>query len=152
MRVILQRVTSANVKVDAKTVGKIDKGLLILLGVNKDDTAEDIRYLIEKVSNLRIFNDENGKMNLSVKAISGSALVVSQFTLYADTRKGRRPGFSKAAAPDFANEMYENFCNELANEIPIEKGIFGANMKVSLLNDGPVTIIIDSEERLIPRK
>ncbi|NLP36460.1 MAG: D-tyrosyl-tRNA(Tyr) deacylase [Firmicutes bacterium] len=153
MRAVLQRVISAAVKIDGETVGQIDKGLLILLGIHGDDTEEDLHYLVEKIVHLRIFEDENNKMNLSLLDIDGSALVVSQFTLYADTRRGRRPGFSSAAAPEVAEPMYRRFCEALkAYGIPVATGRFGADMDVQLINQGPVTIIIDSEQRLTPRR
>ena len=143
MRLVVQRVKNASVEVDKKTVGKIDKGYLVLLGVTHTDTKEIADYLVKKLCNLRIFEDENGKMNLNIKQVDGSMLIVSQFTLYGDCTDGNRPSFTNAAKPDFANELYEYFCDKCSeNNIHIEKGIFGADMKVSLLNDGPVTIII----------
>ncbi|MCW3491272.1 D-aminoacyl-tRNA deacylase [Dethiobacter alkaliphilus] len=148
MRVVIQRVSSARVDVDGETTGKINRGFLILLGVSPEDNEDDIAYLAEKTVNLRIFEDDAGKMNLSLLDIAGEALVVSQFTLYADTRKGRRPGFSGAAAPDLAQQLYEKFCEELrVRGITVATGRFGAMMDVSLTNHGPVTIIIDSEQR-----
>jgi D-tyrosyl-tRNA(Tyr) deacylase len=148
MRVVIQRVTSAQVDVGGETTGKIGQGMLILLGVQPGDTLEDVKYLTEKTSNLRIFEDEAGKMNLSLLDAGGEALVVSQFTLYADTRKGRRPGFSTAAGPELAEPLYEEFCQALAAlGVGVATGRFGAMMDVSLVNHGPVTIIIDSEQR-----
>ena len=148
MRVVLQRVTSARVQVDEHTVGEIDKGLLILLGVAREDAEPDASWLAEKVAALRIFQDPEGRMNLSIKETGGSALVVSQFTLMGDCRKGRRPGFDKAAPPDQAEELYERFVEllraELGPEIEVATGSFGAYMSVSLVNDGPVTLILDS--------
>ncbi len=132
------------VEVDGKTVGKIETGFLVLLGVTHEDTKEQADYLVKKLCNLRVFCDENDKMNLSIKDINGQLLIVSQFTLYADCSNGNRPSFTEAAKPDQANELYEYFCKQCEkNEIHVEKGIFGADMKVSLLNDGPVTVIIE---------
>lgn len=145
MRSILQRVTHASVEVDGNIIGEIGNGLLILLGVSDSDTDADLKYIADKALNLRIFSDENDKMNLSVKDINGEILVVSQFTLYGDCRKGRRPSFDSAGKPDYANEMYEKFiayCIE--SRLKVQHGIFGADMKVSLLNDGPVTMMLDS--------
>ena len=144
MKLVVQRVKNASVEVDKKIVGKIDKGYLVLLGVTHTDTREIADYIVKKLCNLRIFEDENGKMNLNIKQVDGSMLIVSQFTLYGDCTEGNRPSFTNAAKPDFANELYEYFCNKCSeNNIHIEKGIFGADMKVSLLNDGPVTIILE---------
>ena len=144
MRLVVQRVKNASVEVDKKIVGKIDKGYLVLLGVTHTDTKEIADYLVKKLCNLRIFEDENGKMNLNIKQVDGSMLIVSQFTLYGDCTDGNRPSFTNAAKPDFANELYEYFCEKCSeNNIHVEKGIFGADMKVSLLNDGPVTIILE---------
>lgn len=148
MRVVIQRAKDASVHVNEENVASIDEGLVILLGVTHEDTAEDIDYLVRKIVNLRIFEDEEGKMNLSLKDVKGSVLSISQFTLYADTRKGRRPSFVDAARPDFALEMYEKFNEQLAKEdIEVEQGIFGEMMDVSLTNVGPVTIIIDSKDK-----
>ena len=125
---------------------KFGKGFLVLLGVTHDDTKEKADYLVKKLCKLRVFTDENDKMNLSLKDVNGELLIVSQFTLYADCSEGNRPSFTKAAKPDFANELYEYFCEECEkNDIHVEKGIFGADMKVNLLNDGPVTIIMESK-------
>jgi D-tyrosyl-tRNA(Tyr) deacylase len=147
MRAVIQRVNHASVEVNKTIVGKIDCGLLVLLGIEHEDTNEDIDYLCGKIANLRIFNDENGIMNVSIKDINGEILVVSQFTLHASTKKGNRPSYIKAAHPNQAQPMYEQFVNQLQQELskPIQTGVFGADMKVSLLNDGPVTIIIDSK-------
>ena len=148
MKVVIQRVSEASVVVEGQTTGSIEAGFLILFGAEAGDGAEDLDWLVNKIINLRIFNDENGKMNLSLLDVDGSALVVSQFTLFGDCRKGRRPSFVKAAAPELANRLYEGFCAKLESSgIVCEKGIFAADMKVSLLNDGPVTLIIDSNER-----
>ena len=144
MKLVVQRVKNAKVEVEDKIVGKIDKGYLVLLGVTHNDTKEVADYLVKKLCNLRVFEDENGKMNLNIKQVEGELLIVSQFTLYGDCTEGNRPSFTNAAKPDLANELYEYFCNKCAeNDINVEKGIFGADMKVSLLNDGPVTIILE---------
>lgn len=149
MRVILQRVSEARVEANNAIVGEIGQGLLLFVGVEEVDTQEDIDWLCRKICNMRIFGDENGNMNLSLKDVQGGALVVSQFTLHASTKKGNRPSFIKAAKPDFAEKMYEEFKVSIAKELgkPIECGKFGADMKVSLLNDGPVTISIDSKNK-----
>jgi len=149
MRIVLQRVLEANVKIDGEIKGKIGKGYLLLLGVSNEDTREIADKMIEKVSRLRIFEDSNGKTNLSIDQVEGEVLVVSQFTLYADCRKGNRPSFTNAGSPDMANELYEYMltrCRELFRHT--ECGVFGADMKVSLVNDGPFTVILDSKEIL----
>lgn len=144
MKLVVQRVKNAEVKVDGKTTGSIEKGFLVLLGVTHTDTKETVDYLVKKLCKLRIFEDENEKMNLGLKDVGGSLLIVSQFTLYADCSEGNRPSFINAAKPDMANELYEYFCDKCKEQgIKVEKGIFGADMKVSLLNDGPVTIILE---------
>lgn len=145
MKIVVQRVKNAKVDVEGETVGKIDKGFLVLLGVTHNDTKEQADYLVKKLCKLRVFTDENGKMNLDIKAVGGKLLIVSQFTLYANCSDGNRPSFIEAARPEQAEELYEYFCKECQEKygIEVEKGIFGADMKVSLLNDGPVTIIIE---------
>jgi len=149
MRAVIQRVAEASVKVDGQVTGSIEKGLLILVGIEDADTQEDIDWLTKKIVGLRIFDDENGVMNLSVMEIEGSILAVSQFTLMASTKKGNRPSYIRASKGDFAQPMYEKFCQALEQESgkKTEKGIFGADMKVSLLNDGPVTIIMDTKNK-----
>ena len=146
MRLVVQRVPQSNVKVDDKVVGQINKSFLVLLGIQATDTKKDADYLVKKLINLRIFSDENDKMNLALKDVSGELLIISQFTLYGDCKKsGNRPSFTKSAKPDVAIPLYEYFVAECKKQIPVvQTGIFGANMKVSLLNDGPVTIILDS--------
>ena len=148
MRVILQRVSHASVTVEEKVIGKIQRGFLLLVGVTHDDAMEDMEYLVRKIVQMRIFEDEEGKLNRSIQDIGGEILSVSQFTLYADTKKGNRPSFSKAAPGDVAIEMFDQF-NGLLREtgISVETGQFGADMKVELLNDGPVTILLDSKNR-----
>ncbi len=148
MKAVLQRVSHAQVVVEGELISEIKQGFLVLLGVDNTDTKEDADILSKKISGMRVFEDENGKMNLSLTDIDGELLVISQFTLLADCRKGRRPSFVNAGAPDMANELYEYFCERIKTDgIPtVKKGIFGADMKVSLLNDGPVTILLDSKE------
>ena len=147
MKFVIQRVKNASVEVENRVVGKIDEGFLVLIGVTHDDTKKTADILIKKLLNLRIFKDENDKMNLSLKDVGGELLLISQFTLYADCKKGNRPSFVKSAKYDIANELYEYVIDECKKtSIKVETGIFGADMKVSLLNDGPVTIILDSEE------
>lgn len=148
MRIVLQRVAHASVTVEEKVIGKIQRGFLLLVGVTHDDAMEDMEYLVRKIVQMRIFEDEDGKLNRSIQDIGGEILSVSQFTLYAETKKGNRPSFSKAAPGDVAIEMFEQF-NGLLREtgVPVETGQFGADMKVELLNDGPVTILLDSKTR-----
>ena len=148
MRVLIQRVSEASVTIDTTVRGKINQGLLILIGIEHDDNQEDIDWLVKKISQLRIFLDAEGKMNLSVQDINGSALVISQFTLHASTKKGNRPSYVRAARPETAIPLYQQFIQTLsALNIPVETGQFGADMKVQLINDGPVTIWIDSRDR-----
>ena len=147
MRLVIQRVQHAEVKVNGETTGSIGKGFLVLIGVAETDTREIADKMIKKLLGLRIFEDAEGKTNLDLDAVDGELLLVSQFTLYADCKKGNRPSFIKAGNPDMANELYEYIIAKCRQEIPkVEKGIFGADMKVSLLNDGPFTILLDSEE------
>ncbi len=150
MKILIQRVSKASVSVDDKTVGNINKGLLILLGIGNDDTTEDIQWLVNKIINLRVFADKNGIMNLSLHSINGDALIISQFTLMASTKKGNRPSYIKAANPEISIPLYEQFVSHLENILgkKVETGVFGADMKVHLVNDGPVTIVIDSKNRM----
>ena len=144
MRLLIQRVSKASVKVEGECVGKINKGFLVFLGITHGDTKDNVDYLVNKLYNLRVFEDENKKMNLSIKDINGEILIVSQFTLYADTSHGNRPSFINAAKPYEANELYEYFIEKAKQKgLKIEAGIFGADMKVELLNDGPVTILLE---------
>lgn len=149
MKVVLQRVSQASVTIDNQTVAKIEQGLLVLVGIVEEDTKEDINWLVNKIMNCRIFSDENGVMNKSVKDIDGDVIVVSQFTLHASTKKGNRPSYIKAAKPDVAIPLYESFIKicEADLQKPIQTGQFGADMKVALVNDGPVTIIIDTKNK-----
>jgi D-tyrosyl-tRNA(Tyr) deacylase len=149
MKIVLQRVSSASVTIDNKVVADIQKGLLVLVGIEDADNQEDIDWLVNKITNIRIFGDENDIMNLSVKGIDGDIIVVSQFTLHAATKKGNRPSYIKASKPEIAIPLYENFVKRLEIEFgkKVQTGIFGADMKVLLLNDGPVTILIDSKNR-----
>lgn len=154
MRAVLTRVKSASVTIDGQCVGSIGRGFLILLGVGPNDTERECRYLAEKALGLRIFEDENGKMNLGLEAVQGEVMVVSQFTLYGNCRKGRRPSFTDAAGPELGNEMYEKFlsiCQELG--YPPQHGRFGADMKVESINDGPITLILDTDQLMeAPRR
>ncbi|MFV8360609.1 D-aminoacyl-tRNA deacylase [Flavobacterium sp. LS1P3] len=149
MKIVLQRVSSASVTIDNKIVADIQKGLLVLVGIEDADTQEDIDWLVNKITNIRIFGDENDVMNLSVKDVDGDIIVVSQFTLHASTKKGNRPSYIKASKPEVAIPLYENFVKKIEMELgkKVQTGIFGADMKVLLLNDGPVTIVIDSKNR-----
>lgn len=146
MKLVVQRVLEASVEVDSEIVGKIDKGFLVLIGIKKGDTKEAADYLVKKLCNLRVFSDEDGKMNLNLKKVGGKLLIVSQFTLYGDCKDGNRPSFIEAARPEETIPLYEYFCNECEkNNIEVQRGIFGADMKVKLLNDGPVTILMEKD-------
>lgn len=149
MRALLQRVSKGSVNIPAESYyEKIDKGMVLLLGISEDDTNKEVEYVAEKCSNLRIFEDENEKMNLSIKDINGEVLLISQFTLYGDTRKGNRPSFNKAAAPGKAEELYKSFAEKLKNILgdkKVKEGIFGAMMEVEIINDGPVTVMVESK-------
>lgn len=149
MRAVIQRVSNAKVEINSITKGQINTGLLVFLGVEQTDCVEDVKWLANKLVNLRIFSDENGLMNISLLDINGDILLISQFTLFALTQKGNRPSFINAAKPDYANEIYELMKNELSGLLQkeIQSGLFGADMKVSLLNDGPVTIIMDTNDK-----
>ena len=149
MKIVLQRVKSASVAIEGSVVGEIDQGLLLLVGVGPDDTRDDASYLARKIAGMRIFSDENGKMNLSIDQVGGKILSVSQFTLFADTKKGNRPSFTGAASPEAANKLYEEFNEILLTEygLIVETGEFGADMQVSLVNDGPVTILLDTKNQ-----
>lgn len=147
MKFVIQRVTEANVKVEGKTIGEISKGFMVLIGVGQDDTKVIADKMIKKLVGLRIFEDENGKTNLSLADVDGQLLLISQFTLYANCKKGYRPSFIEAGAPDMASDMYEYIISECKKSVPVvERGIFGADMKVSLVNDGPFTIVLDSDQ------
>lgn len=149
MKVVVQRVSEASVQVEGKTVGEIGKGFMLLIGINENDETHDADWIIQKILNLRIFGDENDKLNLSVQDISGEILCISQFTLIADYKKGNRPSFIKAAKPEKAIPLFDYFKSEIATSgLKIQSGIFGADMKVSLINDGPVTIVMDSITRV----
>ncbi|MDD2457547.1 MAG: D-aminoacyl-tRNA deacylase [Eubacteriales bacterium] len=153
MRALLQRVRSASVEIEGERTALIGHGLLVFLGVTHTDSPDDVAWLAGKISRLRIFEDDQGKMNRSVTDSGGAVLVVSQFTLYADTRRGNRPGFDQAAPPDLANTLYESLCSALRDQgLPVSTGRFAADMQVCLQNDGPVTILIDSSERTLSRK
>ena len=149
MKIVIQRVSSASVIIDSKVVAEIQKGLLVLIGIEDADNQEDINWLTTKIANLRIFEDEDQVMNLSINDIQGEIIVVSQFTLHALTKKGNRPSYIKAAKPEIAIPLYENFVQQLENELgkKVQTGQFGADMKVALVNDGPVTIIIDTKNK-----
>ena len=148
MKFKVQRVNKSQVEVEEKIVGKIDKGFMVLIGITHNDTKEIADFLVRKLINLRVFEDENGKMNLSLKDVQGSLLLISQFTLYADCTSGNRPSFTNAAKPEFANELYEYIIEECKKQIPnVQTGIFGADMQVSLINEGPVTIIMEKNAK-----
>ena len=147
MRCVVQRVSRASVTVEGKIIGQVEKGYMVLVGVEQGDAEQDVRYCADKVAGLRVFEDENGKMNRSVKDVGGAVLAVSQFTLLGDARHGRRPSFSNAARPEEANALYEAFCQALrAENIRVETGVFQTDMQVELVNDGPVTILLDSRK------
>lgn len=144
MKTVIQRTNGANVTVDNQIVGEIKQGLVILLGISNEDTKQTVEKMVQKIASLRIFHDENDKMNLSIKDVKGEILVISQFTLYADCKKGNRPSFTGAGNPEYANELYEYFIQEVQHQdIPVQHGIFGAHMQVNLTNDGPVTILLE---------
>ena len=147
MKLVIQRVKSASVSIDGRVYNAIQQGLLLLVGVGPEDQQEDLDYAVRKIVNMRIFSDDEGKMNLSVKDIQGEILSVSQFTLFADTKKGNRPAFTGAAKPDMAEAFYQEFNQELAKEVSVEAGVFGADMQVDLVNEGPVTIILDTKNK-----
>ena len=147
MRFVIQRVLESSVSVDGEVVGQIGKGFMVLIGVGSGDTREIADKMIKKLIGMRIFEDENGKTNLNLESVEGSLLLISQFTLYADCKRGNRPGFTDAGAPDLAEELYEYIISECRKSVPVvERGVFGADMKVSLVNDGPFTVILDSEK------
>lgn len=145
MRVVLQRVKKASVSIDGEVHGAIGLGFLLLVGIGPEDTAEDLAYLCRKIVNMRIFSDDQGKMNRSIRDVGGSILSISQFTLFAQTKKGNRPAFTGAAQPDLAKSLYDDFNQLLGEFVPLETGVFGADMQVTLVNDGPVTILLDSK-------
>ena len=147
MKIVIQRVSQASVTIDGKIAGAIQQGLLLLVGICPEDGQEDIEYAVRKISQMRIFSDDADKMNLSVQDVGGQILSISQFTLYADTKKGNRPAFTGAAKPDLATSLYDQFNQKLAQTVPVQTGEFGADMKVSLVNDGPVTIVLDTKAR-----
>ena len=147
MKIIIQRFKKAQVSIEGQVYGQIQQGLLLLVGVGPEDQQEDMDYAVRKLVNMRIFSDDEGKMNLSVKDIQGEILSISQFTLFADTKKGNRPAFTGAAKPDMAEAFYQDFNQKLAQEVTVQTGIFGADMQVELINDGPVTIILDTKNR-----
>ncbi len=147
MKIVMQRVSQASVTIDGKIAGAIQQGLLLLVGICPEDGQEDIEYAVRKISQMRIFSDDADKMNLSVQDVGGQILSISQFTLYADTKKGNRPAFTGAAKPDLATALYDQFNQKLAQIVPVQTGEFGADMKVSLVNDGPVTIVLDTKAR-----
>ena len=147
MRIVIQRVSQASVTIDGKIAGAIQQGLLLLVGICPEDGQEDIEYAVRKISQMRIFSDDADKMNLSVQDVGGQILSISQFTLYADTKKGNRPAFTGAAKPNLATALYDQFNQKLAQIVPVQTGEFGADMKVSLVNDGPVTIVLDTKAR-----
>ncbi|ALF28348.1 tyrosyl-tRNA deacylase [Streptococcus intermedius] len=146
MKIVIQRVKQASVSIDSKLYNQIQQGLLLLVGVAPDDAQEDVAYAVRKITNMRIFSDDEDKMNLSVKDVNGEILSISQFTLYADTKKGNRPAFTGAAKLDLASQLYDDFNELLSREIPVKTGVFAADMQVALVNDGPVTIVLDTKK------
>ena len=146
MKIVIQRVKQASVSIDSKLYNQIQQGLLLLVGVAPDDAQEDVAYAVRKITNMRIFSDDEDKMNLSVKDVKGEILSISQFTLYADTKKGNRPAFTSAAKPDLASQLYDDFNELLSREIHVKTGVFAADMQVALVNDGPVTIVLDTKK------
>ena len=146
MKIVIQRVKQASVSIDSKLYNQIQQGLLLLVGIAPDDAQEDVAYAVRKITNMRIFSDDEDKMNLSVKDVNGEILSISQFTLYADTKKGNRPAFTCAAKPDLASQLYDDFNELLSREIPVKTGVFAADMQVALVNDGPVTIVLDTKK------
>lgn len=147
MKIVIQRVKRAQVSIEQDLYSSIGSGLLLLVGVGPDDSQEDVDYAARKILNMRIFSDQEGKMNVSIKDIEGEILSISQFTLYADTKKGNRPAFTGAAKPDVATRYYDSFNQQLSQEVPVKTGVFGADMQVELVNDGPVTIILDTKNK-----
>ena len=147
MQIVIQRVMKASLTVEGKSRASINQGLVLLVGIGPDDVQEDLTYAVRKITNMRIFSDEEGKMNLSVRDIKGEVLSVSQFTLFANTKKGNRPAFTGAAQADLASHLYDQFNQELAQFVPVQTGIFGSDMQVSLTNDGPVTILLDTKNK-----
>ena len=147
MKIVIQRVKHAQVSIEQDVYSSIGNGLLLLVGVGPDDSQEDVDYAVRKILNMRIFSDQEGKMNVSIKGIEGEILSISQFTLYADTKKGNRPAFTGAAKPDIATRYYDSFNQQLSQEVPVKTGVFGADMQVELVNDGPVTIILDTKNK-----
>ena len=147
MKIVIQRVKRASVSIDSKLYNQIQQGLLLLVGVAPDDDQEDVAYAARKIANMRIFSDDEDKMNLSIKDVKGEILSISQFTLYADTNKGNRPAFTGAAQPDLASQLYDDFNELLSQDIPVKTGVFAADMQVELVNDGPVTIVLDTKNR-----
>lgn len=147
MKIVIQRVMKASLTVEGKSRASINQGLVLLVGIGPDDVQEDLTYAVRKITNMRIFSDEEGKMNLSVRDIKGEVLSVSQFTLFANTKKGNRPALTGAAQADLASHLYDQFNQELAQFVPVQTGIFGSDMQVSLTNDGPVTILLDTKNK-----
>ncbi|MGT2771996.1 D-aminoacyl-tRNA deacylase [Streptococcus marimammalium] len=147
MKIIIQRVKKASVSVKEKTIAKINAGFLLLVGVGPEDSQEDIDYAVRKIINMRIFADENDKMNFAIQDIKGSVLSISQFTLFASTKKGNRPSFTQAAKPEHANKIYQEFNQKLSEFVSVKEGLFGEDMQISLINDGPVTIILDTKNK-----